>query len=135
MSKFSYSLDQLEEACQYILEHATSRVILFRGTMGAGKTTLIKTLVRILGSEDNVSSPTFSLVNEYHAAEGPIYHFDLYRLKDEEEAYGIGLEEYLDSGNWCLVEWPEKAAGLLPENSTLVDIITHFNGLRALEIS
>ncbi|WP_224490527.1 tRNA (adenosine(37)-N6)-threonylcarbamoyltransferase complex ATPase subunit type 1 TsaE [Robertkochia flava] len=135
MSKFSYSIDQLDEACQFILDHAKSRVILFKGAMGAGKTTLIKSMVKLLGSSDNVTSPTFSLVNEYHTLAGPVYHFDLYRLEDEEEASEIGLEEYLYSGAWCFVEWPEKAQGLFPEKTALVDIITHLNGIRTLEIS
>ena len=134
MSKYSYTLEELEQACNFILEKAGSKVLLFQGEMGAGKTTLIKTLVRMLGSKDTVSSPTFSLVNEYKGETGPIYHFDLYRIEEEEEAYGIGLEEYLDSGNWCLVEWPDKASSILPDNTTLIDIKIHLNGKRELTI-
>ncbi len=89
------------------------RVWLFRGQMGAGKTTLSKELLKQLGVEQNVQSPTFSLVNEYNTtSEAIIYHFDLYRLKNIQEALAIGIEEYLDSGNYCFIEWPEQAEEL-----------------------
>lgn len=89
------------------------RVWLFRGQMGAGKTTLSKELLLQLGVGQNVQSPTFSLVNEYQTKTGEIiYHFDLYRLKNIQEALAIGIEEYLDSGNYCLIEWPEQAEEL-----------------------
>lgn len=90
-------------------------VLLFYGELGAGKTTLIKEICKQLGTDDLVSSPTFSLVNEYQSKRGSIYHFDLYRLKDVAEAWEIGIDEYFHSGNICLVEWPEKALSLLPE--------------------
>ncbi len=89
------------------------RVWLFRGQMGAGKTTLSKALLKQLGVEQNVQSPTFSLVNEYQTSSGEIvYHFDLYRLKNIQEALAIGIEEYLDSGHYCFIEWPEQAEEL-----------------------
>jgi len=89
------------------------RVWLFRGQMGAGKTTLSKELIKQLGVVESVQSPTFSLVNEYQSVEGQcIYHFDLYRLKNVQEALAIGIEEYLDSGNYCIIEWPEQAEDL-----------------------
>ncbi len=89
------------------------RVWLFRGQMGAGKTTLSKELLKQLGIDQNVQSPTFSLVNEYQTNAGEtVYHFDLYRLKNIQEALAIGIEEYLDSGNYCLIEWPEQAEEL-----------------------
>ena len=89
------------------------RVWLFRGQMGAGKTTLSKELLKQLGIDQNVQSPTFSLVNEYQTNSGEtVYHFDLYRLKNIQEALAIGIEEYLDSGNYCLIEWPEQAEEL-----------------------
>ncbi|HXC03827.1 MAG TPA: tRNA (adenosine(37)-N6)-threonylcarbamoyltransferase complex ATPase subunit type 1 TsaE [Bacteroidia bacterium] len=91
------------------------KVIAFHGPMGAGKTTLIKALCMELGVGDNTSSPTYSLVNEYRTNTGErIYHFDFYRIKNEDEARDMGLEEYLDSGSWCFIEWPEKVASLLP---------------------
>jgi tRNA threonylcarbamoyladenosine biosynthesis protein TsaE len=88
----------------------------FDGEMGAGKTTLITHLMHLMQVEDHVSSPTFSIVNEYLSAlEGTIYHFDFYRIEDENEAFDIGTEEYLYSGNWCLLEWAERIENLLPE--------------------
>ena len=135
MNKFSYLIDDITKACDFIFQKTTSRVILFKGEMGSGKTTLIKSLVKGLGSDDVVSSPTFSLVNEYRNDEGPIYHFDLYRLEDEEEAYAIGMEEYLDSGAWCFVEWPDKARSILPQNATLIEIKVLLNGKRELHLS
>jgi tRNA threonylcarbamoyladenosine biosynthesis protein TsaE len=87
------------------------------GEMGAGKTTLVKTLVKELGVRETTASPTFSIVNEYHARDGkPIYHFDFYRIRFESEAFDIGVDEYFDSGNLCLIEWPEKIPSLLPAN-------------------
>lgn len=88
------------------------RIWLFRGQMGAGKTTLSKELLKQLGVQENVQSPTFSLVNEYQTKDSIIYHFDLYRLKNIQEALAIGIEEYLDSGHHCLIEWPEQAEEL-----------------------
>lgn len=99
------------------------RIVLLNGEMGAGKTTLVKEVALLLGVKENVSSPTFSIVNEYEGDE-LIYHFDLYRLEAEEEAYDFGIEEYFDSGNLCLLEWPEKISNLLPgeEECLKVDI-------------
>lgn len=92
-----------------------AKVVAFHGEMGAGKTTFIAALLRVLGSRDIAGSPTFSLVNQYLTSPGEtIYHMDLYRVRDEEEAINAGIEDALYSGNRCFVEWPEKAAGLLP---------------------
>lgn len=99
-------------------------IFVFRGELGAGKTTLIKNICTFLGVKDKVSSPTFSIVNEYKAkSQKLIYHFDCYRIEDEEEALDIGIEEYLDSGELCLIEWPEKIEGLLPQNRVEIEII------------
>ncbi len=90
-------------------------VVAFEGEMGAGKTTLIRALGQVLGVADDVSSPTFALVNEYRDGRGqPVYHFDFYRVDSEEEAARLGAAEYFDSGYLCLVEWPARVAGLLP---------------------
>lgn len=91
------------------------RIMAFYGEMGAGKTTLIKEICKALGVNEATSSPTFSIVNEYHSDQGfPVFHFDFYRIKDETEAIAMGLDEYLCSGNYCLMEWPEKIPNLLP---------------------
>lgn len=111
----SYTLADLPVVAKEMIEslQGAPRVWLFRGQMGAGKTTLSKELLIQLGVGQNVQSPTFSLVNEYQTQTGEIiYHFDLYRLKNIQEALAIGIEEYLDSGNYCLIEWPEQAEEL-----------------------
>ena len=98
-------------------------IIAFRGHLGAGKTTFIKALCDRLGVEDNVCSPTFTIVNEYMAASGePVYHFDFYRIDSRREAEDLGLEEYFYSGFLCLMEWPEKIEDLLPEETVEVSI-------------
>ena len=99
-----------------------SRVIAFTGEMGAGKTTLIKDLCEKLGTEDILNSPTFSIVNVYGTADGEIYHFDCYRLKNVVEAQEMGAEEYLHSGNLCLIEWPEVIEDLLDEKTKRIKI-------------
>ena len=105
----------LEIAQQIISAYPNDRVFAFFGEMGAGKTTLIKDFCKILGVKGNTSSPTFALVNEYKTESGKsIYHFDMYRIEDPSEAIRIGFEEYLESGNYCFIEWPEKIHNLLP---------------------
>lgn len=112
---------ELPEAAQAILDNLKGRTLVaFRGPMGAGKTTLIRTLCDQLGVTDTVTSPTFALINEYKDAEGsPIYHFDFYRIEKLEEAFDFGYEEYFYSGHLCLVEWPEKIEPLLPEEGVM----------------
>jgi tRNA threonylcarbamoyladenosine biosynthesis protein TsaE len=111
------SIEQLPNAAKQIIDFAGSqKILLFYGEMGAGKTTFIKAFCAALGVEDTVSSPTFSIVNEYNYPDGKIFHFDCYRLKNQYEALDIGFEEYLYSGNYCLIEWPEKVPDLLPEH-------------------
>lgn len=117
----TYTLSELSEVADKILKTAQHRTLLFYGEMGVGKTTLIKELVKQLGYEGVVSSPTFSLVNEYEAKQGAlIYHFDFYRIDDENEALDIGIDEYFDSGNYSFIEWPQKIKNLIPKNSTYI---------------
>lgn len=111
-----------KELLEFIGDH---RVLCFYGDLGAGKTTFIKAICRQLGVTDEVQSPTFSIVNEYKASGGePLYHFDFYRLKTEEEAYDLGYEQYLYSNYFCFIEWPEKVEGLL--NLKKVDLYLSF---------
>ena len=132
---FVFSLDKINLAVAHFLESNPSKVVLFNGLMGAGKTIFIKALCKHLGVEDVTSSPTFSLVNDYETPDGnSIYHFDLYRINSEIEALDMGIEEYLYSGNWCFIEWPEKIPNLLPEKFTTVNIREIETGERALEI-
>jgi len=116
-------LTELSGAAKALLNFAgDQQLFIFEGEMGAGKTTFIKAVCEELGVEETVSSPTFSIVNEYAAADQIIYHFDFYRIKNLQEAYDIGYEEYFYSGNICLIEWPERVAELLPEHYVKVEI-------------
>lgn len=116
MQFVSKSLTDLETVAQQIIKNSDDcKCLVFYGEMGVGKTTLIKRICKVLNVTDRVSSPTFSLVNEYATSAGEaVYHFDFYRIKTEEEAMDIGIEEYLYSGDYCLIEWPEKISSLLP---------------------
>ncbi|WP_312134537.1 tRNA (adenosine(37)-N6)-threonylcarbamoyltransferase complex ATPase subunit type 1 TsaE [Sphingobacterium sp.] len=117
------STDGLAAAAQWLLQQKPdAKIFLFNGAMGAGKTTFIKAICEVLNVEDSTSSPTFSIVNEYAAADGPVYHFDFYRLKDEQEAYDLGYEEYFYSGAYCFIEWPEKIPNLLPDDAVNIEI-------------
>ena len=117
------SLSDLPAIAQQLLSFAGyNRIFLFRGDMGAGKTTLIKAVCRELGVTGPVSSPTFAIVNEYAGAHNRIYHFDFYRLKTQTEALDMGCEEYFYSGDYCLIEWPEKIPDLLPPHYISVTI-------------
>ena len=111
------SLSDLDQAAIALLDFAgTEKIFVFEGDMGAGKTTFIKVIAKALGVKELVSSPTFSIVNEYEGKGNTFYHFDFYRIKNLREAYDIGYEEYFFSGNTCFIEWPEKVEELLPEH-------------------
>ncbi len=118
------SESELESAAQRLLEaFPAARSFAFHGEMGAGKTTFIKAICTELGVKDGMSSPTFSLVNEYVTETGePIFHFDFYRIDSEDDAYNAGLHEYFDTGSYCFVEWPEKVPSLLPTGTIYVNI-------------
>ncbi len=118
------SLDRLSEAARQVISYSKDvDVWLFEGSMGAGKTTLIKAICQAWGVAENVSSPTFSLVNEYHNNQGIIfYHFDFYRIKSEEEASDIGVDEYFYSDEYCFVEWPSMIPSLLPDEYVSINI-------------
>lgn len=117
-------LDELEDVAQEIIEFSgRKRIWLFEGEMGAGKTTLIKAICEHFNVLDTVNSPTFAIVNEYQNETDQIfYHFDFYRLKNEEEALDIGATEYFDSGNYCFIEWPSKVQNILPEDVLKIEI-------------
>ena len=118
------SLDELKDVAEAVIESLEGRnVVALFGAMGAGKTTLISAIMEHLGSTDNVTSPTFALVNQYNtAANEPVYHFDFYRINRIEEAFDMGYEEYFYSGDLCLVEWPELVEQLLPDDAMVVRI-------------
>ncbi|WAC41819.1 tRNA (adenosine(37)-N6)-threonylcarbamoyltransferase complex ATPase subunit type 1 TsaE [Pedobacter sp. SL55] len=130
------SLAELPHVAEELLKFANDqKFFIFEGDMAAGKTTFIKSLCEALGVEDVVSSPTFSIVNEYDSAKGAVYHFDFYRLKNLQEAYDIGYEEYFYSGNYCLIEWPSKVAELLPEEYVKVEISVNGNEQRIFQFT
>lgn len=119
----TYSINELNNVAKELIEKSEHKTWLFDAPMGAGKTTLIKAIAQQLGVEDVANSPTFSIVNEYKGENNArIFHFDLYRLKNEEEAYDMGLDEYFDEKKWCFVEWPDQAQNLLPENVHRISI-------------
>ncbi|HQW69782.1 MAG TPA: tRNA (adenosine(37)-N6)-threonylcarbamoyltransferase complex ATPase subunit type 1 TsaE [Flavobacterium sp.] len=131
--EITFSLDEIQSVAQKIIAENPQKVILFHGQMGAGKTTFIKALAKELGVTDATSSPTFSLVNEYTTIDNQlIYHFDVYRLKSESEALDFGIDDYLYSGNWCFIEWPEKISNLLPDDYSEITIKPTDNGKRNL---
>ena len=133
--KFNYSLQQIADIAEKILDQNPQKVILFNGDMGVGKTTLIKALAKKLGVNGPTSSPTFSLVNEYETNQNKlVYHFDVYRLKSENEALDMGIDEYLYSGNWCFIEWAEKIPNLIPNQHSIIDIETLQDGNRLLNL-
>ncbi len=119
-----YKIDQLPTIAEKIIEHCKDiKNVLFYAEMGAGKTTLIKEIIKQLGVTDNVSSPTFSLVNEYISNNNEtIYHFDFYRIEIEEEALDIGIEDYFYKNAWCFIEWPQNIESYLPENAIVIEI-------------
>lgn len=131
------TLADLNEVAKAFIELAGNhRVWLFFGEMGSGKTTFIKALCKQLGVIDMMSSPTFSIINEYFTDTNErIFHFDFYRIKNEAEAYDIGTEEYFYSGNYCLVEWPEKTPSLIPAERAEVSISLENQNLRTLALS
>ncbi|WP_456441730.1 tRNA (adenosine(37)-N6)-threonylcarbamoyltransferase complex ATPase subunit type 1 TsaE [Psychroserpens sp.] len=134
--KINYNITELESVSTRLLEQINSRIVLFRGNMGVGKTTLIKAIVKALGSTDDVTSPTFSIVNEYESLKGKIFHFDMYRIEDEMEALNFGFEDYLNlDANWIFIEWPENVANLLPEDVSEITITDKNKISRTLKLS
>ena len=131
-----FTLDELELVAQKVIDQQPSKVILFHGEMGVGKTTLIKQLCKTLGVLSATSSPTFSLVNEYETIDNQVvYHFDFYRLKNEMEALDMGADDYFYSGNWCFIEWAEKIPSLIPDEHAVITIELVENGKRHLTLT
>ena len=133
--RFKYKLNSIKEsATRFWQVIGDSKVIAFHGNMGAGKTTFIHSLCEVKGVKDVIGSPTFSIINEYYFPSGKIFHIDLYRLKDEEEAIRAGVEDCLYSDHICFVEWPEKASALFPNNTVHVFIEVEDSETRHLTI-
>ena len=131
----TYSLEKLPEVAAAIIATAKNKTLLFYGEMGVGKTTLIKEICKQLDVLDKISSPTFSLVNEYQTSKKEfVFHFDFYRITNEEEAFDMGIEEYLYNNDWCLIEWPQNVENLLPLESVEIHLSILENGQRNLQI-
>lgn len=128
-------ISELEAAAQQFIKHIDNhKVFALYGEMGVGKTTFVKAVCQAMGVEENITSPTFAIVNEYKSGSGePIFHFDFYRIENLEEAYDFGYEDYFYSGNICLIEWPELIEPLLPEDCVKIRITEHDNGSRVIE--
>ncbi|MBR5326701.1 MAG: tRNA (adenosine(37)-N6)-threonylcarbamoyltransferase complex ATPase subunit type 1 TsaE [Prevotella sp.] len=129
------NLEHIREAArQFIAEMGDRKVFAFYGSMGVGKTTFVKAVCEELGVEDVITSPTFAIINEYHAEaqDLTIYHFDFYRIKKLEEVYDMGYEDYFYSGALCFIEWPELIEDLLPEEAVKVSITEKEDGSRAI---
>ena len=131
------TLSGLSEVATKLLEFMdTCRVCILSGEMGAGKTTLVKAIGHVLNVRDTMSSPSFSIINEYYTHNGDfVYHFDFYRIKSEAEAFDTGAEEYFNSGNYCFVEWPEKIKSLLPDIYAQLTILVEDDTHRTIELS
>lgn len=131
---YTYDLSSLPQAASTVISGVSGKTILFYGKMGVGKTSLIKEISKQLGCTEMVTSPTFSLVNEYEVKDGLLYHFDFYRIKNENEAFDFGVEEYFYSNQWTLIEWPEKIPNLLPNAKSEIFLTQNNDGTRTLKI-
>lgn len=117
-----YNLNEIDETIKAIAPNLHKGVILLKGEMGSGKTTFIRHLLNYFGVKDTISSPTFSIINEYKLGDDKIYHFDFYRIQDESEAYEIGTEESLNSGYFCFIEWPQRIPSLIPKKHQIISL-------------
>lgn len=129
------SLENINEVAKAFLDkYSDSKVIAMYGSMGVGKTTFVKAVCNVLGMDDDASSPSFSIVNEYRGDDKTVYHFDFYRINEPEEAYDFGYEEYFYSGNMCFVEWPEKIDSLMPEDALIMKFSEKEDGVRVIDV-
>lgn len=131
----TYELNEVEGVASQLINSLTSKTLLFYGDMGVGKTTLIKAIIKKLGSKDDVSSPTFSIVNEYELNNDKIYHFDLYRIQDIEEAYNFGIEDYIYSDHWIIIEWPEIIEAVLSDKIDIIQLKIESENKRNLKLN
>ncbi|MDO1500521.1 tRNA (adenosine(37)-N6)-threonylcarbamoyltransferase complex ATPase subunit type 1 TsaE [Winogradskyella maritima] len=132
---YTYRLEDLEQVARQLITQFKTKTVLFNGAMGSGKTTMIKALVNALGSNDDVSSPTFSIVNEYQLPNDRLFHFDFYRIESIDEAYDFGIEDYLDSDAWLFMEWPDRIEELLPDTYHTIDIAINDDKTRTLKLT
>ncbi|MCT4629168.1 tRNA (adenosine(37)-N6)-threonylcarbamoyltransferase complex ATPase subunit type 1 TsaE [Winogradskyella sp.] len=133
--ELTYHLDEINTAALDVLKHLESKVILFNGNMGAGKTTLINALLKAMQSDDVATSPSFSIVNEYKIPNDRVFHFDFYRIESVEEALNFGIEDYFNSKHWLFIEWPDRVESLLPEHTQTLTITHIDNNKRSLKLT
>jgi len=133
--EITYNIQDITTVAEAVIKQLTSKTILMHGDMGVGKTTFIKSFVKALKSDDDVTSPTFSIVNEYVTPSDKVFHFDLYRIKDENEALQFGIEDYLYSNNWIIIEWPDRIENLYPNNANTITITQNKDNSRTLKLS
>lgn len=133
--EFTYHLNDINAIAQKILKCLYTKTILLNGDMGAGKTTFVNALLQIMGSNDDATSPTFSIVNEYSLPDDKIYHFDFYRIESIEEAYNFGIEDYLSSNHWIFMEWAERIEELIPENTQTITITDLQDNKRSISLT
>lgn len=133
--EITYTIQELPKIAGMILANTTTKTLLFYGDMGVGKTTLIKELAKKIGVQDTLSSPTFSIVNEYLLDSDKLFHFDFYRINSDEEVLDIGIEDYFESPHWKLVEWPEKVEKFLPMDNSKIQLTKNQNGSRTINLA
>lgn len=131
----NFNLDAIDDIARLILETIKTKTLLFYGEMGVGKTTLINALVNALGGQVKATSPTFSIVNEYEVENDLVYHFDFYRIEKVEEVLDLGIEDYLYSGCWNFIEWPDKIDVFLPKEVDILYIKQQKNGSRTVKLT
>lgn len=131
---FYYSLSEINKACKFIFENSNGKIILFEGDLGSGKTTLIKNLCYELGSIDNVSSPTFPILNIYDNKKNKIYHADLYRVENIKDLNEIGFFDIVNTNDWLFVEWPKKIIDLIDKPFSIVNIDIEDDNMRKIEL-
>lgn len=131
----TYNIHDLSTIAEKVLAEMQTKTLLLYGVMGSGKTTLIKALVNVLGGKNETTSPTFSIVNEYDVENDTVYHFDMYRLEDESEAYDLGIEDYLYSGHYNFIEWPDKVRSVLPQDADRLELYINHDGSRSLKLN
>lgn len=127
-------MDQLEDIAKVLLATYSCKVWTFTGNLGAGKTTFIKSICKVLGVVDHISSPTFSIINEYRTSSNSVFHMDWYRLDNIDQLVNIGIDEYLESGSRCLIEWPEVGADLLDFEVLNLQLVAHEDGTRSITV-
>ena len=135
IKSITYNLDTIDRVANVLLDTFQSKCVLFNGAMGSGKTTLITALLKAMGSKDQITSPTFSIVNEYKIPEDKVFHFDFYRVETVEEVYDFGIEDYLDSDHWIFLEWSDRISELIPEHHDTIDIMVLDNETRSLKLT